>query len=46
VHAAFTIVQDDPVHLRMWVEHYRRFYRPENTYVLHHPSAGEPWDPR
>jgi hypothetical protein len=44
MHAVFTIVQDDPVHLRLWVRHYRRFYAAEHTYVLHHPAAGEPWD--
>jgi hypothetical protein len=44
LHAVFTIVQDDPVHLRAWADHYRRFYDAEHTYVLHHPGAGERWD--
>ena len=44
MHAVFTIVQDDPVHLALWAGHYGRFYAPEHTYVLHHPSVGESWD--
>lgn len=44
MHAVFTIVQDDPIHLRMWGAHYRRFYPAEHIYVLHHPAAGEPPD--
>jgi hypothetical protein len=43
LHAVFTIVQDDPVHLRAWAHHYRRFYDAEHTYVLYHPGAGEAW---
>jgi hypothetical protein len=43
-HAVFTIVQDDPVNLRIWASYYRKTYEADDTYVLHHPTVGERWD--
>jgi hypothetical protein len=43
-HAVFTIVQDDPINLRIWANHYRRTYGSTDTFVLHHPRVGEPYN--
>jgi hypothetical protein len=40
-HAAFTIVQDDPVNLKIWARYYRGEYAAGDCYVLHHPLVGE-----
>lgn len=39
--AAFTIAQNEPVMLPLWVEHYRRHFAPEDLYVLDHDSTDE-----
>lgn len=37
--AAFTIAQDEPRFLRLWVEHYRRLVGPDHVFVLDHDSS-------
>jgi hypothetical protein len=43
-HAVFTIVQDDPANLKIWALYYRQFYSCYDTFILHHPLPGEPFD--
>jgi hypothetical protein len=37
--AAFTIVQNEPVFLPLWLAHYRRYFDPDDIYVLDHDST-------
>src|SRR4051794_15749244 len=37
--AAFTIVQDEPVFLPLWLSHYGRFFEPKDLYVLDHGTT-------
>jgi hypothetical protein len=37
--AAFTIVQNEPDFLPVWLAHYRRFFDPEDIYLLDHDST-------
>ena len=40
--AVFTIVREEPFFLPIWLRYYSRFFRSEDTYVLHHTtSTGE-----
>lgn len=36
--AVFTIAQDEPEYLPLWVNHHLQHFGPENTYVLNHDS--------
>lgn len=37
--AAFTIVQDEPVMLPLWLRYYGRYFDPEDLYVIDHDST-------
>ena len=37
--AAFTIVQNEPVMLPLWLEYYSRFFDPDDLYVLDHDGT-------
>lgn len=37
--AAFTIVQNEPVMLPLWLNYYGRYFAPEDLYVLDHDSS-------
>jgi Glycosyl transferase family 2 len=37
--AAFTVVQDEPEFLPLWLSYYERFFAPEDIYVLDHEST-------
>lgn len=39
--AIFTIVQNEPVWLPIWVDHYRKHVDPRDLWVLDHDSTGE-----
>jgi hypothetical protein len=38
-HAAFTVVQNEPVFLPLWLGYYTRFYDPRDVYVLDHDGT-------
>ncbi len=42
--AVFTIVQNEPTMLPLWVRHYSRYFDPQDMYVLNHDSAGDGLD--
>jgi hypothetical protein len=37
--AAFTMVQNEPVMLPVWLDHYGRYFNPDDLYVLDHDST-------
>ncbi len=39
--AAFTIAQNEPLMLPLWVDYYRRYFDADDLYVLDHDSADE-----
>ena len=39
--AVFTIVQDEPVFLPLWLKHYSKFFQPDAIHVINHESTTE-----
>ncbi len=42
--AVFTIVQDEPVFLPVWLRHYSKFFESENIHIINHQSTPENYD--